>query len=301
MSIERRTDLRSFLPNLIFCGDFNIKPGWTMGPRTIDDYEIVFFPARSRTSYTASGFSRVINEPSFIFTSPREEHAYVFDANHPIRHLFVHFTLETPDLLPVRGIPPVVPADRLPHAGQWMKHLLFLAGTAPARWRERASGLLLAILEELASIAAEADAAPASHESSPMPIVKALEYVEKHLHESVSIRDLAALTGWTHEYFTRVFVRTKGVSPKQYLLGRRIDRACDLLRLQSLSVKEIAYSCGFQSEQYFSRAFAKMIGVSPSKYRELNLDPRLMALNLAPANELTASYPMNRYFYSGGQ
>jgi AraC family transcriptional regulator len=299
LSIERQTDLRLLLPKLIICGDFNIRPGWTMGPRTIDDYEIVFFPAGSRTTYTANGLSWLLNEPSFIFTCPREEHAYIFDSNYPIRHLFAHFTMETPDLLPIRSIPPVIPADRLPHTCQWMKHLLLLAGTTPSRWRERASALLLAILEELSSFNAEAGAAPVHRESSSLPILKALEYMERHLHETFSIRDLAALTGWTHEYFTRMFVRTKGVPPKQYLLGRRLERACGLLRLQSLSVKEIAYSCGFQSEQYFSRAFAKMIGISPSKYRELNLDPRLLELNLAPASELSTSYPMNRYFGGG--
>jgi len=299
LSIEKQTELRSLLPHLIVCGDFNIRPGWTMGPRTIDDYEIVLFPAGSRTTYSVNGSGWLLHAPSFIFTCPGEEHAYHFDSSHPIRHLFAHFTLEAPDLWPIRGIPPVMPAERLPHAAQWMRHLLWLAGTTPARWRERAAALLLAILEELSSFHAEADAAPVHHASSLLPIMKALEYMERHLHENISIRDLAALTGWTHEYFTRMFVRAKGVPPRQYLLGRRLERACGMLRLQSLSVKEIAYACGFQSEQYFSRAFAKMIGISPSKYRELNQDPRLLELNLAPASELSASYPMNRYFGGG--
>ena len=72
-------------------GDVTVKAGHTLGPRSIDDYELVYFPAGTETQYVLEGRAQPLNSPSIILTRPDESHVYRFDARKPTRHLFVHF------------------------------------------------------------------------------------------------------------------------------------------------------------------------------------------------------------------
>jgi AraC-like DNA-binding protein len=62
----------------------------------------------------------------------------------------------------------------------------------------------------------------------------------------------------------RYFNRYYGISPKQYIIKLRLERAAELLLSEGLSVKEIAFTCGFTDEKYFSRLFKKKYGYSPT-------------------------------------
>lgn len=80
-----------------------------------------------------------------------------------------------------------------------------------------------------------------------------------------SIRSL----GYHPDYFRRLFKHHVAVSPLRHLNGMRMERAKDLLRLESsLSVGEIALRCGFRDPLYFSTAFRNETGMSPLEYRK---------------------------------
>ncbi|MGE7826713.1 AraC family ligand binding domain-containing protein [Paenibacillus sp. NPDC093718] len=72
-------------------GDIIIQAGFVLGPRTIDDYELVYFPDGSGTVYEIGGQAFLLDEPCFIFTRPGEQHSYRFAAEKNVRHMFVHF------------------------------------------------------------------------------------------------------------------------------------------------------------------------------------------------------------------
>ena len=65
----------------------------------------------------------------------------------------------------------------------------------------------------------------------------------------------------------RLFFARFGISPKQYIIKKRLDKALNLLMGEELSVKEISMSCGFSDDKYFSRAFKSKYGHSPSRWR----------------------------------
>ena len=65
----------------------------------------------------------------------------------------------------------------------------------------------------------------------------------------------------------RAFRTYLGLSPKQYLIKIRMNRALELLTENERSVKEIAFACGFADEKYFSRAFRKRYGYPPSQLK----------------------------------
>ncbi|NKJ42322.1 MULTISPECIES: helix-turn-helix domain-containing protein [unclassified Novosphingobium] len=82
-----------------------------------------------------------------------------------------------------------------------------------------------------------------------------------------SLEALAAKAGLTPSHFCRVFKRATGVSPHQYVMKARLDRARDLLGQSDLSVAQVADMTGFTSQSHFTRAFRQYAGQTPSSWR----------------------------------
>jgi len=111
--------------------------------------------------------------------------------------------------------------------------------------------------------------------NSPVPAVRQTRvYLEEHYSENISISDCAEFIGYTQEALTRLFSRTYGIPPNQYLRRLRIRNACELLRKGNIRMKEIADRCGFSNQNYFSRTFRQSMGITPSEY-QTNPDPLL--------------------------
>ncbi len=82
----------------------------------------------------------------------------------------------------------------------------------------------------------------------------------------LSVKDLADLCNISEAYFHRIFTAKFGVSPKEYIINRRIEYAKKLLLSEQFSVGEIAQMCGYFEPCHFSREFSKRVGISPNKY-----------------------------------
>ena len=70
-------------------------------------------------------------------------------------------------------------------------------------------------------------------------------------------------------HFSRVFKQQTGFSPYDYVLIVRLNRAKELLQRTSMTVSEIAYETGFNSESNFIYFFTTNVGISPGKFRRL--------------------------------
>ena len=96
----------------------------------------------------------------------------------------------------------------------------------------------------------------------PARLAAVLEYLDAHLAERVSVRQLAAVAGVETSWFTRLFVAAVGRSPYQYLLERRIVRAQYLLR-SGTAVGAVASACGFVDQAHLTRHFRRITGATP--------------------------------------
>lgn len=83
----------------------------------------------------------------------------------------------------------------------------------------------------------------------------------------VSLPELARECRISVPHFVRGFRRSTGTSPHQWLLGRRISKAKELLGWSNLSLAEIALACGFSSQSHFSAAFKSSTTLSPGQWR----------------------------------
>lgn len=103
--------------------------------------------------------------------------------------------------------------------------------------------------------------------SSPRMIERSLAYINDHFDEQISLSHLAKEANLSPYYFTRVFTAETGFTPHQYIIAARINSAKYLLDHSDISVKDIAFSCGFNSESSFCTTFKKWENMTPSDYR----------------------------------
>lgn len=102
---------------------------------------------------------------------------------------------------------------------------------------------------------------------APKQIRAVQSYVETNIAKSVTLAELAAVASLSSFHFLRAFKQSMGVTPGQYVLDRRMERAQSLLKTSGLSVGEIGICVGFEHSSHFTRAFRRAVGISPSMFR----------------------------------
>ena len=93
-------------------------------------------------------------------------------------------------------------------------------------------------------------------------------YVEAHLHRALTLVELAAIARLSPAYFARLFKQSEGLTPHQYILQRRVERAQFWLRHSSLGLAEIAARVGFCDQSHLTRWFRRLTGATPTQFRQ---------------------------------
>jgi AraC family transcriptional regulator len=101
---------------------------------------------------------------------------------------------------------------------------------------------------------------------APTVLRRVRDYIEDHLHQAVTLGDLAAEADLSPFHFAHAFKRSTGCSPHQYVLRRRIERAKRLLRADGLSLSRVAQACGYGSHSHFAARFRAATGVTPDQF-----------------------------------
>jgi AraC family transcriptional regulator len=95
----------------------------------------------------------------------------------------------------------------------------------------------------------------------------------QHPESQHSLEAMAAQAGVTPSHFCRIFKQANGVSPHQYVMRAKLNRAQELLSQSSASLAAIADSLGFTSQSHFTRAFRQFVGETPSDFRRRGQEP----------------------------
>ncbi|WP_448570535.1 AraC family transcriptional regulator [Trichothermofontia sp.] len=97
---------------------------------------------------------------------------------------------------------------------------------------------------------------------------RAIEYIQAHLSENLSLNDIANELGMSQYYFCHLFKRSTGISPHQFLIRQRIEQAKCLLKQADRTVTSIALECGFANQSHFARCFRHHTGMNPNQFRK---------------------------------
>lgn len=100
-------------------------------------------------------------------------------------------------------------------------------------------------------------------------VERVCDYVHEHFSEHITMAQLSSEACLSQFHMQRSFLRIKGVSPYEYLMKCRIDRAGELL-LAGGSLSAIAAEVGFSDQSHFTRFFKRLFGVTPGRFMALN-------------------------------
>ncbi len=96
---------------------------------------------------------------------------------------------------------------------------------------------------------------------------KVIRYIHMNYRSSLTIQELAAVSGYSISHFTRFFKELTGKTPVEYIIRQRIYSSCDLLKHTGLSVLEVSLECGFDNVGYFIKTFKKYMNCTPYQYK----------------------------------
>ena len=154
---------------------------------------------------------------------------------------------------------------------QNMSALLRVFKAATDAWKSRDEARYVLAMRAVYEAACQIQRERQRQYTSPLQrslIAPAVEALDSRFTENdLTVTALAAMCGISEVYFRRLFLSAFGTSPKEYMIGKRMDYAKSLLESGHFSVLEVANTCGYAEPCHFSREFLRRVGVTPTRYR----------------------------------
>lgn len=91
------------------------------------------------------------------------------------------------------------------------------------------------------------------------------EYIDEHLHQDLKLLELSAIAQISPYHFLRLFKQRMGITPHQYILRHRTEKAKHLLKHSELSIADIAVQTGFSDQSHLTRCFKRIFGITPKR------------------------------------
>jgi AraC family transcriptional regulator len=217
------------------------------------------------------GVVRKIRSGEAMIVAVPDDHCYSLPADSP-HWEFIYLTLNGLEIMPlwreiIRRHGCVVSLAR--ESAPVKKAEQIIADTFAGRIRNpfRASSLaydfVMLLLESMV---------PEYKDEPRQPFVGQIsDYCRGHLREELTVDTLAGIAGYSRYHFTRLFRRSTGLAPGDFVQNTRLKESVRLLQTTSMTVKEIADASGYRDCNYFCRVFRKHFGVSPGRFKRNGL------------------------------
>ena len=256
------------------------------------DFHVVSIALHSMNVWLASAGRTILDgvatAGTFNVTPPSVPGRGVFRGAYDVLHLFV----------PNRLIAECDGDMPNPHAGrlcariepgrdaivEWLSRSLLEAnGVDGYSERMYVDSLSMAIVARLWSLARRTvtDARPEVRALPRWRLRRAIDYVESHLAEPISLAEIASATGLTRMHFAAQFRAATGLRPHEYLLRRRIERSQEMLMTTDMRLIDIALAVGFQTQSHYSHLFRRFVGQSPGAWLRSRCEEKARARRAA--------------------
>ncbi|MFC7523756.1 AraC family transcriptional regulator [Parapedobacter sp. GCM10030251] len=243
---------------------------WQHG-RVLDEYQLIYITHGRGVFESRTGGRLTIQEGSIILLFPDEWHRYKPDENTGWNEYWVGFKGPIADQLVTNKFfsrtKPVIRIGFREEIVAFFNDICDRTNTERRGYQPLISGEILHLLGFVHAISKE-DVRSASTDWEGDLVSKARVIFRENIETSISAEQVSNDLGVSYSLFRKVFKKYTGISPGQYLIQLKIEKAKLLLTFPDKLVKEIAYDLGFDSCFYFSKLFKEKTGLSPVHYRE---------------------------------
>jgi len=264
ISKKDNTDL-----NVYRCGIEECMPNHSWGPGVRDHY-IIHLIISGKGCFTSNGKTHNLEAGQGFLICPGEIVSYKADSIMPWKYSWVGFHgLKDQQIINRAGLSIDVPTFRYNERDLLVESLDEMINEARSRRPSdlMLSGLLYQFLARLVKSLDPWKSFTAKNSDSSIYVSKAVEYIEKTYSGPLSVSGIAHHLKIDRSYLSTLFSRHLGISPRDFIINYRINKACELLGNPLLSISDVARSVGYDDPLQFSKTFKKEKGVSPSLYR----------------------------------
>ncbi|WP_379134280.1 AraC family transcriptional regulator [Paenibacillus sp. sgz500958] len=263
----------SDLPSILFSGEGRPVPGHKIGP-AVHDYYLIHTVLDGKGIFQSGNVTKECSPGDTFVIYPGSLFSYQADKINPWHYAWVALQgAETEGFLTNIGLwrelPLLHTEDIIGISSLYEKiRMSFRQSPYPVLESLEAAGWMRLLLHRLGT-SNSGDHPPQSKELPEMvdrQIAQAIRWISLQYHQQISIDQLASTLGYHRAHLSKAFKQKTGLSPKQYLMKVRMEKAKELLGGR-LTIEQISSAVGFNDALYFSRQFHKWSGMPPTDYR----------------------------------
>ena len=243
---------------------FNIETG-----RVVNEYQLLYIVEGKGTLKTASAGSFDIKAGDVFLLFPGEWHTYFPDPDSGWKEYWIGFSGVNIDSRIENGFfSKNSPLYKIGY-NETVVNLYHEAISVAKKQEMYFQQMLAGIVNYMLGIVFTIDCNRKLKNSSfPQIIEKARRYMQENIDKKIDIPAIAQHLNISYSTFRHTFKQYVGISPAQYYLNLKIQRAKDMLKSTKASIKEISYSLDFETPEYFTKLFRNKTGMTPSQFRE---------------------------------
>lgn len=246
---------------------FNSPKGWFVAPRRFRQYQFQYVLSGAAI-YTIEGNQYETKKGDLILHYPNEDHEVRTIDNIPYVCVSIVFHFGQ-SKFPIEEM-----LSRVNYMGNFENtRMETIINTIPAEFQQpdllhrlRAQYLLMEVIHTLLAENKPNTIESERKQQTQANLVLLKNYIAEHYHEEVTYETLKELTYWSKNYINQRFKETYGISPSQYQIQLRIEKAKALAIQSNMSVTEIAYQVGYSDVHTLGRIFKKKTGLSLTEY-----------------------------------
>ena len=254
---------------LCFCGIEDCAPSYSYGPAVRPQY-VIHYIIDGEGSYTVNNKTHLLKKNQGFLIRPGTVTYYEAAKDNPWSYMWIGFNgvkaetyLNYANLNEENLIFEYSTDDTLK---EYISEMLKLNEMDYSN-ELKLEGLLYLFMSKLVETRKEVFNQKA-YKSAELYLEKSIEFIENNYSNNIKINDIASYIGINRSYLTHIFKKNINISPQDFLVNYKIDKACNLLQNTDLSIKVVAASIGYSDPLTFSKIFKKVKGLSPKNYRE---------------------------------
>ncbi|MFI3237782.1 MAG: AraC family transcriptional regulator [Lachnospiraceae bacterium] len=251
------------------CGDATSSPDFYINRNNSYQYYVFHLVKSGSGVLIIDGKEHVLKKNDLFIIKPKQAHIYMSSNVDPLQMIWVEFEgVQNQDILTMLHAmqePVINISSSATRAGEAFEELVkYIASQEivnPYQISKKLYGLICDVLEFSMFYAKESKV-------YPQWLQKAIEYMNEHVCERVSVKEVGTMVGYSTEHFSRSFSKHMGVSVGQYMMLCKIEQSIQLMKDRELTIGEIAEKLSFSDATHFVKSFKNILGITPSKYRK---------------------------------
>ncbi len=260
---------------LVHCGHQQCPPGYTYDQKIPNEYHL-HFVLSGKGIITMNGKTYHIKKGNIFLITKGIAINYYADMEDPWEYMWVTIDGEkAADYLSYAGFntdTPVITSTIPTATYQPVIEKILDANTLTLSNEIRRVGYLYDLLSTMIEAQSSAIGDKRYYYSNETYVEHALQYISLNYSKNIKVNDIANDIGINRSYFTSIFKKVIHISPQEYLMNYRFQKAAELIKSTNLSIQEISNRVGYENPYNFSKMFKSFYGTSPKNYRYMELE-----------------------------